>query len=138
MMSFEEQIIHRLKEEKLRVTPVRVTVLTLLTKDNKAFSLADLECHFQNQYDRSTIFRCLRLLVTHQLLKKCKNNEGITIYFSIPSPAGSSSSHFQCNRCEHIIGLPQLPSGYLEVLGKNQINFVHLFVEGTCVKCLEN
>lgn len=137
-MNIEEQSSYMLKGERIRVTPVRVAVLTLLNRDNKAFSLADLEQYFRYKYDRSTIFRCLKLLITHQLLKQCKNSEGVTLYFSRHSSIDSSCSHFQCNRCEQIVGLPQLPASYLEILGKNQIILIHLFVEGTCEKCLEN
>ncbi len=125
-----------LKENGLKITQNRLDVLAIFLGSQKAFTLLDLEKIFHCQHDRSSIFRSLQTYCEKGILEKFCNTSGTAVYtLNRNNPNSNGSSHFKCKDCKSVVSLPDLPTEYLELLGKNKIETMNLLIEGTCEKC---
>ncbi|MFA9193179.1 transcriptional repressor [Flavobacterium sp. FBOR7N2.3] len=125
-----------LKENGLKITQNRLDVLSVFLGSEKAFTLLDLEKIFHCQHDRSSIFRNLQTYFEKGIIQKFCNASGTAVYtLNLHKPNCNGKSYFKCNDCETVVSLPNLPSEYLELLGKNKIETMNLLIEGTCEKC---
>lgn len=125
-----------IKESGLKITQNRLDVLSVFLCSEKAFTLLDLEKIFDNQHDRSSIFRNLKIYYEKGILEKFCNASGPAVYtLNHNKPDCNGKSHFKCKDCETVVSLPNLPEEYLQLLGKNKIETMNLLIEGTCENC---
>jgi Fe2+ or Zn2+ uptake regulation protein len=124
-----------LVENQLKITQNRLDILALFLTDSKAYSLLSLETIFGQKHNRSSIFRCLQTYAKNQIVEKFVDASGVYVYILQTKNTNNTHSHFKCKDCENVQQLPELPTAYLAILGKNKIETTHLFIEGKCEKC---
>lgn len=125
-----------LKENGLKITQNRINVLVAFLGSEKAFSLSDLEKLFHYSHERSSIFRNLKTYAEKGILEKFCNASGTAVYtLNLHKPDCDGRSRFKCKDCETVVSLPNLPAEYLQLLGKNKMESMNLFIEGTCEHC---
>ena len=130
-----ELAITILKEKKLKITQNRLDVLSVFLKEQKAFSLLDLELIYGKKHDRSSIFRFLQICSEHKILEKFVDKSGVAVYVINHNEDQKNHSHYKCSDCQTVVNLPKLPDEYLALLGKNKVETTNLFLEGTCEQC---
>jgi Fur family ferric uptake transcriptional regulator len=125
-----------LKEKGLKITQNRLDVLSIFLGSKKAYTLLDLEKIFHGKHDRSSIFRSLQTYYNKGILEKFCNASGTAICtINLNNPDCNGTSHFNCKECKTVFSLPNLPTEYIELLGKNKMETMNLLIEGTCEHC---
>lgn len=90
-----------LKESKLRVTPHRVAVLSVIANRGEPLTVQTIFDTLRKKYsiDQATIYRNLLSLHESGLLRRLDFNHGHAHY---ELETGAPSSQFVCNKCETI------------------------------------
>ena len=125
-----------LKENELRVTVNRLSVLEQFLNHGRAYSLADLEKKLD--IDRSTIFRCLQVFNDCHILERFNDANGNYVYTFAETHHHCTKEehlHFKCNECHNTIALPKLPPEYLSSLSEHKVETLNLLIEGVCRTC---
>jgi Fur family ferric uptake transcriptional regulator len=136
MKTFE----HRLKEHHLRVTPIRLELLSYFTKERRAISHADIELHYNHQLDRVTIYRTLNSFIENGLIHKVSDNSAIA-KFALCNHKDCAHNHednhvhFKCIICEKIECLHQLSIPNFNLPKNYSITAANLLIEGKCASC---
>jgi Fur family ferric uptake transcriptional regulator len=134
-----EDALSILRENKLKITPLREAVLLELIASKKGLSQQDLNQLLRIAFDRSTLFRTLNTLEKKGILHKIIDEEGIAKYaftqqqkVNIPS----DHAHFYCIRCKNIFCLDySVTLARIPVPDGFQKQGVELQVRGICIKC---
>ncbi len=127
-----------LKNNQLRITESRVTVLELVIAKDSAITQRELHEHPKFLGHRVTLYRTLKQMEEAGVLEKIADREG-EIYYALKLKEGHKEEHlhphFNCKKCSRVIclneiDLPkiQLPQGY----DKEHIS---LMVYGVCDLC---
>lgn len=133
-----KELENRLKEKQVRPTAMRLLVLEMLSQQNAASSLHDLEAAFERA-DRITLYRTLKTFEEKGLVHSIEDGTGATKYaLCAPGCACAPQDlhvHFHCSGCAETYCLPKskipdinLPVGY-------QLEEINLVVKGTCSRC---
>lgn len=139
--AFMEISLKILRDNKLKVTPLREAVLKQLIHSEKGLSHQDLNRLLQVSFDRSSLFRTLNTFEKKGILHKIMDEEGVAKFaFTQPEETAHSSdhAHFYCYRCKNIFCLDysvnlariSVPEGF-------QKQGIEMQVRGLCVQCLE-
>jgi len=132
----EPKKVFRIK--KVRPTAMRELVLEILSQQDFAISLSDLEEQF-DKADRSTLYRTLKTFVEKKVIHSIDDGTGTTKYAICNDNCACSPSelhlHFYCTKCEKTYCLADfpipeivLPAGYKQ----ETANFV---IKGICENC---
>jgi Fur family transcriptional regulator, ferric uptake regulator len=129
-----------LKEHDLRITQVRLELLNYFQDQKKALSHADLELHFQKNFDRVTIYRTLTSFLEKGLLHKIPDDSGIAKYAichheGIEHDHDDHHVHFKCRKCEKIECLHNLEIPKLHLPKRYKMENANLLIEGICAVC---
>lgn len=129
-----------LDQHGLRKTAFRAKVLDLFLENSKALTLDDLE-EGLGEFDRITLYRCLKSFETSGIVHKVYAPNGTQAYARSPQQRTDGQRdhvHFVCSDCNDIVCLNEfdpvkviLPSGY-------KAEQQHVMVTGLCNKCNKN
>ncbi|MFY0593145.1 Fur family transcriptional regulator [Roseivirga sp.] len=121
---------------KCRATTIRVEALHLLSNQEKAFSISEIEEHLK-EADRVTIYRTLNSFVELGIVSKVLNNKGVTYFFfkGIDHTAKCAHPHLYCKSCNKVICLPEYPESYLNILDNYKAEHISVLMEGECHNC---
>jgi Fur family ferric uptake transcriptional regulator len=133
-----QELEKRLKEKRVRPTAMRLLVLEMLSRQNAASSLHDLEAAFERA-DRITLYRTLKTFAQKGVVHSIEDGTGATKYALCEPDCVCAPEdlhvHFHCSGCEETYCLPtskipdiNLPAGY-------RLQEVNLVVKGTCSRC---
>lgn len=137
-MSNVEIAKKHLSKHKLRNTPVRTEVFTILKKSDAALSNHDIEQKMADNVDRVTLYRTLQKFLEHGVVHQIE--DGGQLFYALCSNCEihnhqDNHLHFKCTNCDTIQCLHQsnkiefsLPKGY-------QINSMKILLEGKCASC---
>jgi Fur family ferric uptake transcriptional regulator len=123
-----------------RLTKIRKAILDILSDDHCLLSKQKLVEKLKSQKikpDRSTIYRELKFLTTHNIITK--NNIGNLDYYEIPH-SHDHHHHLICIGCHSISRIKidnQLKEQEKKISKKNQFNIINHSLEfyGYCHKC---
>ena len=137
-LQIQQEIKRTLQAHNLRSTPVRRSVLELISK--RGVALASSELEKATKADRITVYRTLRTFESSGILHRVQDATGVDKYAlcgGACSVAGHhhTHAHFHCTSCEKTSCLNEvkieaqvLPKGY-------QINESQLTYSGICPSC---
>lgn len=124
-----------LKNNGLRVTQARLTILAFFESANRSFSLPELEERLLDKMDRATIYRNLLSLYKNGILHQVKDGNGVSKYIITKRDVAGNHAHFVCLNCgkleclnNMLISTPKLPEGY-------SLKRQEYLVEGLCEHC---
>jgi Fur family ferric uptake transcriptional regulator len=127
------EAISILRENKIRITPNRIEILTILEHSEKALAEKEIQEHISGKCDRATIYRTLSKLTASGIIHPITTELGIKKY--VFKKEKTEHLHFKCTECGDTICLTKtkmnnfkLPEGFV----KRSSNYL---VIGTCKKC---
>ncbi len=129
-----------LKQHNLRVTQIRLEVLSYFQSNKNALTHAVLETHFAKKFDRVTIYRTLTSFLENGLLHKIPDDSGATKY-ALCHHEGNVHTHddhhvhFKCKKCDKIECLYNLEIPKLHLPKKYKMENANLLIEGICAAC---
>ncbi len=136
MENFEK----KLKAHHLRITPIRVELLSYFSKIKRAISHTEIEAHYNHQFDRVTIYRTLNSFIENGIIHKVSDNSNIAKFALCNHDACEHTHednhvHFKCLKCEQIECLHQLVVPQFKLPKNYSIASANLLIEGTCANC---
>ena len=116
----------------LRKTRFRIDLLSVLYNSSCALSEKQIKDRLSVSYNRSTLYRLMKILKEKRIIHTIKGKDSI-IYYAFTR--NSNHIHFECHYCSLIICLDNiktnkiiLPEGYVASIS-------NLVVEGSCDNC---
>ncbi|NVJ46205.1 MAG: transcriptional repressor [Cytophagia bacterium] len=131
-----EEVEIVLRKYNSRATTIRINVLCLLNKHERAFSISEIE-ELLEEADRVTIYRTLNCFVEIGLVSKVLNSKGVTCYFYKGQEHADKCvhPHIFCKTCNRVICLPEYPESYLQTLNYYKAEHIPVLMEGECHNC---
>lgn len=132
-----------LRSHKLKVTPVRLEVLNIFSKNNYAISQPDLEQQLKTTGDRVTLYRTLHTFETKGIIHKIMDESGITKFAFChkdcsPQEHRDNHLHFTCTVCNNTYCLEEtkvpevrLPKDFIPVTYSYIVNGICKFCRKT-------
>ena len=130
--------INTLKRHKLRVTPGRLELLSLLLDNKNALSQSFIQNEF-NKMDRVTLYRILGVFQDKGIIHKITDEKGAA-HFALCKEECSSNGHkhhhihFECDNC-HTIYCVDSPALKLGQLSNYNVRELDIKAKGNCVDC---
>lgn len=126
-----------LKNEGLRVTKIRVELLTALNQEGAALSQSDLQLRLAS-FDRTSLYRNLGLLIDHGLIHKALEENGTSFYAACSGCDAvvhrHDHVHVKCTECDRVEcrDLPVELAQRLQGLALAELN---ISAKGLCTFC---
>ena len=119
-----------------RITPTRVQVMELLSRQERALSHNDIEAELAKAMpiDRVTVYRVLDWLVERGLAHRVSGEDRVW-RFRISDAAHAEHAHFECSRCGKVLCLETLSAKGLGLPKKLGLTATELTVKGVCAQC---
>jgi Fur family ferric uptake transcriptional regulator len=121
----------------IRKTKSVKAILNVFEEKESAVSSISLIKRFENEMNKTTVYRILDRLVDEGLLHTFKGNDGISLFAKADQHSAPQQSdlhpHFQCEKCGETkcvpleIEVPKLPNFH--------INSAELLLTGICENC---
>jgi Fe2+ or Zn2+ uptake regulation protein len=134
----KNEIIMKLKQKGVKVTPQRVAIIDFLEKNRVHPSAEQIYDYIIKDYPSislATIYNTLEKLEELEAVKKLKisdDNKANYEYDLTPH------SHFYCKKCNTIYDIPLDEDDSKKTINGNKIEEVHIYYKGICKKCLNN
>ena len=132
-----------MEQRGIKPTAVRILVLRYMLESNGAFSLQSLEESLET-VDKSTIYRCITLFLTHHLLHAIDDGTG-SIKYAVCSTSchcgedgdhlDDLHAHFYCEQCHRTFCLSRIQVPVVALPGDFQIHDINYVLKGTCPEC---
>ena len=129
--------INMLKNKKLKVTPARVTVLSMFSENCKPMNAEDIFNKFKKEIDRVTVYRTLASFEKNKILKRVDLRKD-SVYYEL---ASHHHHHITCTDCGAIESFEtcEIQNVSKKILNKsskfNSINQHSLELFGVCKSC---
>jgi Fur family transcriptional regulator, ferric uptake regulator len=129
-----------LKEHHLKTTPQRLSVLTIFLEKNKVLSLADLNKHLGNSFDRITLYRTLNAFEEKGIIHKIADQGGNLNYAlcrheSVAHMHNENHVHFKCTNCDLTLCLEDVEIPDIKLPKKFKPLKYNFLIEGICEDC---
>lgn len=124
-----------MRERGLRVTPVRLWVLSLLTLDPRPMSHAELREKIPYEIERTTVFRALNALTKARLLHRIHVGDRVWRYTRALTTGNGLAGSFVCTSCGSVEELRELKLGMAAPPLAVRKSNVRVFVHGLCDDC---
>lgn len=127
-----------LRERKLKATPTRLDVLSVISDYNKAIPFSEIQ-HALHGFDRVTLYRTLHALVDNGIIHKALIDEKET-FFAMCSKNCTSDTHnhkhihFKCSRCQAVTCVQTVNPISLSIPG-HLIEDFEIEATGVCASC---
>ncbi len=134
----KKSIDKSLKIKKVKPTAMRQLVLDILSKQNHAIGLPELEFQFE-QADRSTLYRTLKTFVKNKVIHSIDDGSGTIKYAICKDTCQCNPSelhvHFYCTKCEKTTCLTDHPIPSINLPDTYLVENINMVVKGICIKC---
>ena len=139
----EDHIIKLLEHRDIKPTAMRILVLREMLKSNNAFSLQSLEDSLES-VDKSTIYRCITLFLTHHLLHAIDDGSGSIKYAVCASSCHCGEegehlddlhAHFYCVGCHQTLCLSRIQVPVVSLPAQFEIHDINYVLKGLCPEC---
>jgi Fur family ferric uptake transcriptional regulator len=128
-----------LRGVSLRLTPVRVAVLSHLLKYGRPVSHADLWRRKKiRTFNRVTVYRTLLTLQSKSVVHAVQGIDGVWRYCAhalSQERCPGNHAHFVCNKCRRMVCLLGQTMPYVEVPEGTVVEAKQLVVYGICAEC---
>ena len=143
IMDSQQHIITMLEQRDIRPTAMRIMILREMLSCDEAFSLLSLEDRLDT-VDKSTIYRCITLFLTHHLIHAIDDGTG-TIKYAVCSPechCGENGehlddlhAHFYCEQCHRTYCLNRIHVPVVTLPAGFQVKHINYVLKGICSAC---
>lgn len=129
-----------LRERSLKVTPIRIELLTLLAKQGSAVPYSDIQQQLK-AYDRVTLYRTINAMMDSGIVHKASTS-GDEVYYALCSHNCSKHCHkhehihFKCTQCGEVSCIHIDNALNISIPGY-QIDETSVEASGICKKCLK-
>ncbi|MCU4163161.1 Fur family transcriptional regulator [Carboxylicivirga caseinilyticus] len=124
-----------LSEFGLSRTAIRTKLVQILMDANEALSSKEIEAFLDDNIDRVTLYRTIKLFEEKKLIHKIVVDEQITKYRLIKPNKNTEHPHFHCVRCDKVVCLPDTPLPCCDLPEGFSVSNQNTIIEGTCQKC---
>jgi Fe2+ or Zn2+ uptake regulation protein len=126
-----------LKEKKIKITPQRIGVLDILTRENKHLTVEQIYGKMKDKFPAvslATIYSILELYSKQDIISQVR----ITSERSCYEARTESHHHFYCTICKKIydIDLQPCPALKASMVEGHSIEKLHGYFYGRCKNCL--
>lgn len=141
IMKTQRQLVratHLIEEKNERATTARSLVLGALLSSPKAVTHHEIEAMLgQGKVDRVTLYRVLEWLVLRGLAHRVTSEDRIWRFLASENKTSDHRhAHFQCNRCDKVVCLGDVPTQFkLSVPKGYLIQEAELTIKGVCDRC---
>lgn len=142
-MDKDKHITDLLEQRDIKPTAMRILVLKAMTSCDDAFSLQSLEDKLDT-VDKSTIYRCITLFLTHHLIHAIDDGTGSLKYAVCQAGChcgeegehlGDMHAHFYCERCQRTFCLSRIAAPVVALSGNFKVHSINYVLKGLCPQC---
>lgn len=130
----EDQLISR----NIKPTAMRELVLNVLSMQNSAISLSDLEHKFEKA-DKVTLYRTLKTFEENKLIHSIDDGTGSVKYALCTETCQCNPQdlhvHFFCTQCQHTYCLNDIPVPSVNLPVHFNLESISMVVKGICSNC---
>ncbi len=134
-----KEIDNKLTMRNIKPTAMRELVLNVLTEQNRAISLADLELKFDNA-DKTTLYRTLKTFEENKLIHSIDDGTGSIKYALCKETCQCNPEdlhvHFLCTRCAHTYCLNDIAIPSISLPVNFKLETINMVIKGVCVNCI--
>lgn len=143
MVTIDKDLVTLLEQRDIKPTAMRILVLRAMTNCDEAFSLQSLEDKLDT-VDKSTIYRCITLFLTHHLIHAIDDGTGSIKYAVCDSSCHCGEegehlddmhAHFYCERCQRTFCLNRISVPLVTLPGNFKVHSINYVLKGLCPEC---
>lgn len=127
-----------LVKRHIKPTAMRQLVLKVLTNQETAISLTELETKFEKA-DKATLYRTLKTFELNKLIHSIDDGTGSVKYAlckdSCECHPEDLHVHFLCNQCGQTYCLTEIAIPEINLPTRFQLESVNMVVKGVCSNC---
>ena len=128
----------KLKIRNIKPTAMRELVLKVLTEQDRAISLADLEQKFDNA-DKTTLYRTLKTFEENKLIHSINDGTGSIKYALCKETCQCHPEdlhvHFLCTKCQQTYCLNDISIPSIDLPTNFKLETINMVVKGICSNC---
>ncbi|MDD3490966.1 MAG: transcriptional repressor [Paludibacter sp.] len=128
----------KLKIRNIKPTAMRELVLNVLTEQDRAISLADLEQKFDNA-DKTTLYRTLKTFEENKLIHSIDDGTGSVKYALCKENCQCHPEdlhvHFLCTKCQQTYCLNDISIPSIDLPTNYKLETINMVVKGICSNC---
>jgi len=133
-----KEIDKKLTMRNIKPTAMRELVLKVLTEQDRAISLADLEQKFDNA-DKTTLYRTLKTFEENKLIHSIDDGTGAVKYALCKETCQCHPEdlhvHFLCTKCQQTYCLNDISIPSISLPMNFKLETINLVVKGSCSNC---
>lgn len=133
-----KEIDDHLHKRNIKPTAMRELVLKVLTEQNVAISLADLEHKFDNA-DKTTLYRTLKTFEENKLIHSIDDGTGSVKYALCRETCQCHPEdlhvHFLCTKCKQTYCLNDIFIPSFDLPMNFKLETINMVVKGICSNC---
>lgn len=143
-MMEQKHLIDLMEQRGIKPTAVRILVLRAMLASEDAFSLQSLEEQLES-VDKSTIYRCITLFLTHHLIHAIDDGTGSFKYAVCAAGCHCGEdngehlddlhAHFYCERCHRTYCLDSIHVPLVSLPGNFEVHDINYVLKGICPMC---
>lgn len=129
---------NKLTMRNIKPTAMRELVLKILSEQNIAISLADLERKFENA-DKTTLYRTLKTFEENKLIHSIDDGTGAVKYALCKETCQCHPEdlhvHFRCSKCHQTYCLNDISIPSIALPMNFELETINMVVKGICSNC---
>ncbi|OFX87811.1 MAG: Fur family transcriptional regulator [Bacteroidetes bacterium GWF2_33_16] len=129
---------NKLTMRNIKPTAMRELVLKVLSEQDKAISLADLEQKFDNA-DKTTLYRTLKTFEENKLIHSIDDGTGAVKYALCKETCQCHPEdlhvHFLCTKCQQTYCLTDISIPSIALPVNFKLETINMVVKGICSNC---
>lgn len=133
-----KETVKKLKIRNIKPTAMRELVLKVLTEQDRAISLADLEQKFDNA-DKTTLYRTLKTFEENKLIHSINDGTGSVKYALCKETCQCHPEdlhvHFLCTKCQQTYCLNDISIPSIDLPTNFKLETINMVVKGICSNC---
>jgi Fur family ferric uptake transcriptional regulator len=130
----------KLTMRNIKPTAMRELVLKVLTEQNVAINLTDLEQKFDNA-DKTTLYRTLKTFEENKLIHSIDDGTGSVKYALCKETCQCHPEdlhvHFLCTKCQQTYCLNDISIPSIELPVNFKLETINMVVKGICPNCVK-
>jgi Fur family ferric uptake transcriptional regulator len=134
----KKNIDKNLRSRNIKPTAMRGLVLEVLTAEETAISLPELEQKFEKA-DRATLYRTLKTFEERKLIHSIDDGSGPVKYALCLEKCDCGIEdlhvHFHCTKCNKTYCLHEIPVPEISLPKDFSLERVNMVVQGVCANC---
>ena len=131
-----------LRAANLRLTPVRLGVLRVLSASGRPLGVTQILAELPEHTDAVTVYRTLNTFIKHRLVHRVRGEDRSWL-FALGDPGDTSRHrhpHFVCEKCGKVECLvdADIPAGLVRSMGVGRgytVHYPEVVLHGLCPKC---